>query len=71
MNKNEDRTPHYGKDSLTLVGAVAPGTGIIIEAGMFALAGQMARMTASLFPLAFLSAAVVVSFSAYSHDFKR
>ena len=30
MNKNEDRTPYYHKDSLTLVGAVALGTGVMI-----------------------------------------
>ena len=67
MNKNEDRTSHYRKDSLTLVGAVALGTGVMIGAGIFALTGQMAQMTGSLFPLAFLSAAVIVSFSAYSY----
>ena len=67
INKNEDRTPHYRKDSLTLVGAVALGTGVMIGAGIFALTGQMAQMTGSLFPLAFLSAAVIVSFSAYSY----
>ncbi|WP_446008807.1 APC family permease [Candidatus Electrothrix sp.] len=67
MNKNEDRTQHYRKDSLTLLGAVALGTGVMIGAGIFALTGQMAQMTGSLFPLAFLSAAVIVSFSAYSY----
>lgn len=67
MNKNEDRTQHYRKDSLTLVGAVALGTGVMIGAGIFALTGQMAQITGSLFPLAFLSAAVIVIFSAYSY----
>jgi amino acid transporter len=67
MNKNEERTQHYRKDSLTLVGAVALGTGVMIGAGIFALTGQMAQMTGSLFPLAFLSAAVIVIFSAYSY----
>jgi amino acid transporter len=67
MHKNEDRTTHYRKDSLTLVGAVALGTGVMIGAGIFALTGQMAQMTGSLFPLAFLSAAVIVAFSAYSY----
>ncbi len=67
MKKNEDRTQHYRKDSLTLVGAVALGTGVMIGAGIFALTGQMAQMTGSLFPLAFLSAAVIVSFSAHSY----
>ncbi|WP_322785250.1 APC family permease [Thiomicrorhabdus arctica] len=63
----EDRTSRYRKDSLTLVGAVALGTGVMIGAGIFALTGQMAEMTGNLFPLAFLSAALVVSFSAYSY----
>ena len=67
MNTTEDRTQHYRKDSLTLVGAVALGTGVMIGAGIFALTGQMAQMTGSLFPLAFLSAAVIVAFSAYSY----
>lgn len=43
------------------------GTGVMIGAGIFALTGQMAQMTGVLFPLAFLAAAVIVSFSAYSY----
>jgi amino acid transporter len=67
MNNSKDRTQHYHKDSLSLVGAVALGTGVMIGAGIFALTGQMAKMTGSLFPLAFLSAALIVAFSAYSY----
>ncbi len=67
MKTTEDRTSQYRKDSLTLVGAVALGTGVMVGAGIFALTGQMAEMTGSLFPLAFLSAALIVSFSAYSY----
>ncbi len=67
MKTAEDRTTQYSKDSLTLVGAVALGTGVMIGAGIFALTGQMAEMTGSLFPLAFFSAALVVAFSAYSY----
>lgn len=67
LNTKEERTPQYREDSLTLVGAVALGTGVMIGAGIFALTGQMAEMTGSLFPLAFLSAALIVSFSAYSY----
>ncbi|OIO68985.1 MAG: amino acid permease [Zetaproteobacteria bacterium CG12_big_fil_rev_8_21_14_0_65_55_1124] len=67
MNKIEDRKANYRKDSLTLVGAIALGTGVMIGAGIFALTGQMAEMTGALFPLAFLSAALIVSFSAYSY----
>jgi tryptophan synthase beta chain len=43
------------------------GVGAMIGAGIFALTGQMAQMTGVLFPLAFLAAAVIVSFSAYSY----
>jgi amino acid transporter len=43
------------------------GTGVMIGAGIFALTGQMAQMTGALFPLAFLAAAVIVAFSAYSY----
>lgn len=62
-----DRSSKYQADSLSLIGAVALGTGVMIGAGIFALTGQMAEMTGSLFPLAFLSAALIVSFSAYSY----
>ncbi|QFT86714.1 Inner membrane transport protein YbaT [Halomonas sp. THAF12] len=67
MNDSSDRAPEYEEGSLTLAGAVALGTGVMIGAGIFALTGQMAQMTGWLFPLAFLSAAVIVSFSAYSY----
>lgn len=62
-----DRTPQYKKNSLSLVGAIALGTGVMIGAGIFALTGQMAEMTGEFFPFAFLSAALIVSFSAYSY----
>ncbi|NDP49334.1 MAG: APC family permease [Sulfuriferula multivorans] len=67
MEHSEDRTPKYQENSLTLIGAVALGTGVMIGAGIFALTGQMAEMTGALFPLAFLSAALIVSFGAYSY----
>ncbi|MDA3932921.1 MAG: APC family permease [Gammaproteobacteria bacterium] len=57
----------YKKNSLTLIGAVAMGTGVMIGAGIFALLGQMAELAGGLFPLAFLSAMIVVSFSAYAY----
>lgn len=63
----QDRTPQYKEGSLSLIGAVALGTGVMIGAGIFALTGQMAEMTGYLFPLSFLAAAVIVSFSAYSY----
>lgn len=62
-----DRKSSYAKDSLTLGGTVMLGTGVMIGAGIFALTGQMAQMTGVLFPLAFLAAAVIVSFSSYSY----
>lgn len=65
--KSMDRTPQYQENSLSLIGAIALGTGVMIGAGIFALTGQMAEMTGALFPLAFLSAALIVSFSAYSY----
>ena len=67
MKNMSDKTSKYQADSLSLIGAVALGTGVMIGAGIFALTGQMAEMTGSLFHLAFLSAALIVSFSAYSY----
>ncbi|MEX1670249.1 APC family permease [Zhongshania guokunii] len=67
MSRDQNRTSHYDEDSLTLSGTVMLGTGVMIGAGIFALTGQMAEMTGALFPLAFLAAAVIVSFSAYSY----
>jgi len=67
MSREQDRTTRYKEGSLTLAGTVMLGTGVMIGAGIFALTGQMAQMTGVLFPLAFLAAAVIVSFSAYSY----
>lgn len=57
----------YEKNSLTLIGAVSMGTGVMIGAGIFALTGQVAELAGSLFPLSFLVAAVVTGFSAHSY----
>lgn len=57
----------YKEDSLTLTGSVAMGTGVMIGAGIFALTGQVAEQAGGLFPLAFLTAALVAGFSAYSY----
>jgi len=57
----------YKQGSLTLSGTVAMGTGVMIGAGIFALTGQVAELAGNLFPLAFLAAAVVSGFSAYSY----
>lgn len=68
MRKDEDRArPNYRKNSITLTGAVAMGTGVMIGAGIFALTGQVAELAGKWFPFAFLAASVVASFSAYSY----
>lgn len=67
MDATPDRASKYQANSLSLIGAIASGIGVMIGAGFFALTGQMAEMTGSLFPLALLSAALIVSASAYSY----
>lgn len=57
----------YKKNSLTLAGAVALGTGVMIGAGIFALLGQIAELSGALFPLIFFIGAIISSFSAYSY----
>ena len=57
----------YANNSLSLIGAVALGTGVMIGAGIFALTGQIAEQAGGLFPYAFLVAALVTAFSAYSY----
>jgi amino acid transporter len=57
----------YKKDSITLGGAVAMGTGVMIGAGIFALTGQIAQLAGPLFPLAFVVGAIITGFSAYSY----
>lgn len=44
MENKQERASQYDEDSLTLVGAVALGTGVMIGAGIFALTGQMAEI---------------------------
>jgi len=63
----DDRSTKYRANSLTLTGAVGMGTGVMIGAGIFALTGQVAELAGKWFPLAFLCAAIVASFSAYSY----
>jgi amino acid transporter len=64
---HDDRSPHYQENSLKLSGAVAMGTGVMIGAGIFALTGQVAELAGEWFSFAFLAAAVVTAFSAYSY----
>lgn len=62
-----DNAPQYEKNSLSLFGTVSLGTGVMIGAGIFALTGQIAEYAGSLFPVAFIFAAVVSGFSAYTY----
>tara|TARA_R110002073_G_scaffold149534_9_gene303291 strand:- start:1603 stop:2952 length:1350 start_codon:yes stop_codon:yes gene_type:complete len=64
---NSESSGGYEENSLSLTGSVAMGTGVMIGAGIFALTGQVAEQAGGLFPLAFLSAAIVAGFSAYSY----
>lgn len=57
----------YRKNSITLTGAVSLGTGVMIGAGIFALMGQVAELSGNLFPLAFITGAIISGFSAYSY----
>ena len=67
VNGPDSRSARYKAGSLSLTGAVAMGTGVMIGAGIFALTGQVAELAREWFPLAFLGAAIVASFSAYSY----
>ncbi len=57
----------YEPNSITLAGAVAMGTGVMIGAGIFALTGQIAELAGPLFPLSFVVGALVTAFSAYTY----
>ena len=58
---------NYKSGSLSLTATVAMGTGVMIGAGIFALTGQVAEYAGPLFPAAFLLAAVISGFSAYTY----
>ncbi|SEK65290.1 amino acid/polyamine/organocation transporter, APC superfamily [Roseovarius nanhaiticus] len=60
-------TSEYQKNSISLAGAIAMGTGVMIGAGIFALTGQIAELAGPLFPLSFIVGAIVTAFSAYSY----
>ena len=57
----------YKKNSLSLTGAISLGTGVMIGAAIFALLGQVAELSGSLFPIAFLVGAIIAGFSAYAY----
>lgn len=64
---DRQRKSDYKKGSLTLSGTVAMGTGVMIGAGIFALTGQVAEYAGTWFPAAFLIAAIISAFSAYTY----
>lgn len=57
----------YKKNSISLLGSIAMGTGVMIGAGIFALLGQVAELSGKLLPVAFLVGAIISGFSAYSY----
>src|SRR5690606_13418955 len=57
----------YRQGSLSLRGAVAMGTGVMVGAGIFALTGQLAGLAGPLFPLALVAAAAVAGLGSYSY----
>ncbi len=57
----------YEKNSISLIGAVSMGTGVMIGAGIFALTGQIAELAGPWFPLSFVAGAIVTGFSAYTY----
>ncbi|WP_084294400.1 APC family permease [Leisingera aquimarina] len=67
--ESEGRTQaaEYKSGSISLTGAVAMGTGVMIGAGIFALTGQIAGLAGPWFPLSFAAGALVTLFSAYSY----
>lgn len=67
MSNDSSRNSQYKENSLSLVGSIALGTGVMIGAGIFTLTGPVAQQAGGLFPLAFLAAAVVAGFSVYSY----
>lgn len=58
-HEHDDQTS--GTRSISLLGGVAMGTGVMIGAGIFALTGQIAELAGPLFPLSFIAGALVTS----------
>lgn len=57
----------YEKNSITLIGAVGLGTGVMISAGIFALLGQITELSGKWFPISFIVGSIVALLSAYSY----
>ena len=58
---------NYQENSITLIGAISMGTGVMIGAGIFALTGQIAELAGPWFPLSFVAGGIVTGFSAYTY----
>lgn len=58
---------NYQKNSITLMGAVGLGTGVMVGAAIFAIIGQVAELAGALFPLAYIGGAVIAACSAYAY----
>ena len=67
MQTDGDDQHSENAGSITLLGGVAMGTGVMIGAGIFALPGQLAELAGPLFPLSFIVGALVTSLAAYSY----
>ena len=67
MQTDGDDQHSENAGSITLLGGVAMGTGVMIGAGIFALTGQIAELAGPLFPLSFIVGALVTSLAAYSY----
>ncbi|WP_325049026.1 amino acid permease [Aurantiacibacter zhengii] len=67
MQTGDDDQHSEKAASITLLGGVAMGTGVIIGAGTFALTGQIAELAGPLFPLFLTVGALVTSLAAYSY----
>ncbi len=57
----------YQENSITLIGGISMGTGVMIGAGIFALTGQIAELAGPWFPLSFIAGGIVTGFSAYTY----
>jgi amino acid transporter len=67
LQTDGDNQDSESAGSITLLGGVAMGTGVMIGAGIFALTGQIAELAGPLFPLSFIAGAIVTSLAAYSY----
>lgn len=57
----------YKKGSLSLIGAISMGTGVMIGAGIFALTGEIASHAGNFLLLAFIAAGLVAGVTSYTY----